>query len=159
MTLDQTSFEERRYTRQHDRVFHAVVQQVQELDTRLRYLEGLLEPATENTPPDVRMTVDEVRSSSQSLADKIATIGASLDAVVEALDSTTHPAAAPKPPRPPQPPPSPAQHGASAASTELTDDADEDGDDVVVDLESGRNSRRSWRSNSRQPGWMPVTNT
>lgn len=147
MSIDPASFEERRYTRQHDRVFHAVVQQVQELDARLRFLEGLLEPRAEETPPEIRAVVADVRESSSNLAETIATIGEALEAVVAALDTSHHPAAAPARPTPPVPPPPPA----AATPGES---------DVVVDLDSERRQKPSWRdSRNRQPGWMPVTNS
>ena len=145
MSIDPTSFEERRYTRQHDRVFHAVVRQVQELDARLRFLEGLLEPREQETSPEIRAVVADVRESSSDLAETIASIGDALEAVVAALDTSSHPAATPAksvPTPPPTPPSVP------------TDD-----EDVVVDLDSERRRKPSWRdSTSRQPGWMPVTN-
>ena len=145
MSIDPTSFEERRYTRQHDRVFHAVVRQVQELDARLRFLEGLLEPRAEETPPEIRAVVADVRESSSDLAETIASIGDALEAVVAALDTSSHPAAAPAksaPVPPPTPPSVPAND-----------------DDVVVDLDSERRRKPSWRdSTNRQPGWLPVTN-
>lgn len=145
MTIDPTSFEERRYTRQHDRVFHVVVRQVQELDARLRYLEGLLEPRAEETSPEIRAVVADVRQSSTNLAETIATIGESLEAVVAALDTSHHPAAAASP-APPVPPPTP--------RAESSDD-----EDVVVDLDMERRRKPAWRdSQDRQPGWMPVTN-
>ena len=148
MTIDPTSFEERRYTRQHDRVFHVVVRQVQELDARLRYLEGLLEPRAEETSPEIRAVVADVRESSTNLAETIATIGESLEAVVAALDTSHHPAAATTgpPTSTPVPPPTP---------TEVSS-GDED---VVVDLDIERRRKPAWRgSEGRQPGWMPVTN-
>ena len=145
MTIDPTSFEERRYTRQHDRVFHVVVRQVQELDARLRYLEGLLEPRSEETSPEIRAVVADVRESSANLAETIETIGESLEAVVAALDTSHHPAAATAP-TPPVPPPTPTEKPS-------------DEEDVVVDLDIERRRKPAWRgSDGRQPGWMPVTN-
>ena len=145
MSIDPTSFEERRYTRQHDRVFHAVVRQVQELDARLRFLEGLLEPRAEETPPEIRAGGADGREASSDLAETIASIGDALEAVVAALDTSSHPAAAPvnaAPVPPPTPPSVPAGE-----------------DDVVVDLDSERRRKPSWRdSTNRQPGWLPVTN-
>lgn len=144
MSIDPASFEERRYTRQHDRVFHAVVQQVQELDARLRFLEGLLEPRAEETPPEIRAVVADVRESSSNLAEKIASIGEALEAVVAALDTSHHPANAPARATAPVPPPTPTPATKS---------------DVVVDLDSERRQKPSWRDGrNRQPGWMPVTN-
>lgn len=149
MTIDPASFEERRYTRQHDRVFHAVVRQVQELDTRLRYLEHLLEPRSEESPEEVREVVAEVRASSSSLAERISSIGEALEAVVAALDTSHHPAAAngtpmPVPAETPTPPTIP------GTSTD---------DDVIVDLEQERQRKPAWRSTAgRGPGWLPVTN-
>ena len=145
MSIDPASFEERRYTRQHDRVFHAVVQQVQELDARLRFLEGLLEPRAEETPQEIRDVVADVRESSSDLAERIATIGEALESVVAALDTSQHPANVPGRTTPPVPPPMP-----SSVSSES---------DVVVDLDSERRQKPTWReSRNRQPGWMPVTN-
>ena len=148
MTIDHASFEERRYTRQHDRVFHALVQQVCELDTRLRYLESLLEPRMTDTPPEIRTVVDQSRETSNALAGMITDIGESLEAVVAALDTTRHPAAAPP----------------SARSSEPSDEtgtrADRPDDEVVVDLDAERQRKPpGWRASSRQPGWMPVSNT
>ncbi len=147
MTIDHASFEERRYTRQHDRVFHALVQQVCELDTRLRYVETILEPRTTETPPEVRAVVEQSREASSELAAMIAEIGMSLEAVVAALDTTRHPAAS-----------SPTRRSSTpAAETEAT--GDEPDDDVVVDLDTERQRKPAgWRASGRQPGWMPVGN-
>lgn len=150
MTIDHASFEERRYTRQHDRVFHALVQQVCELDTRLRYLEGLLEVRAGDTPPEVRAVVDRSRETSTALSEMISDIGESLEAVVSALDTTNHPAAAPA-------------RRSTTPRLETSDDdpsSDRTDDDVVVDLDTERQRKpASWRGPGRQPGWMPVGNT
>ena len=148
MTIDHASFEERRYTRQHDRVFHALVQQVCELDTRLRYVETLLEPRSSDTPAEVRAVVDQSRETSSALAGMIADIGESLEAVVAALDTTRHPAATI-----PSPPSGPATDDAGSVR-------EQGEDDVVVDLDTERQRKpASWRGSGRQPGWMPVGNS
>jgi hypothetical protein len=152
MTIDHASFEERRYTRQHDRVFHAVVQQVQELDARLRYVEQLLEPRAADSTPETRAIVADVRESSSSLAETIATIGDSLEAVVEALDTSSHPAAST----------SAASARTASQFTTPRDDqsapATRNDEEVVVELDHDRRSKTAaWRANpNRQPGWMPV---
>lgn len=130
MSTEHVSFEERRYTRQHDRVLHAVVQQIHQLTSRVAYLENVVDP-DDSVSDDQHVSNRVTRGTSTALAEEITSIGASLQAVIASLD-------APRPERAPA----------------LSTDSDKP---VIVDLSSQRSRQRGWRADkSRQPGWQPV---
>ena len=149
MTINPVDADARRYTRQHDRILFAVVQQIQELNTRLQFVENVLDPQVEPPTMGDFVAVDASRTASANLSDEIAGIQSSLQSIVASLD----------------------------ASSRLEDDAVEDptldvvrpdrtpagstpttgleGDPVVVDLTAPRRPR--WRSEVTRPaGWQPV---
>ena len=146
MTINPVDADARRYTRQHDRILFAVVQQIQELNTRLQFVENVLDPQVEPPTMGDFVAVDASRTASANLSDEIAGIQSSLQSIVASLDapsrldeqSVDEPAMAPQ---------------RTAAGSTPTSGLE--GDPVVVDLTAPRRPR--WRSEVARPaGWQPV---
>lgn len=141
MTINPVDADARRYTRQHDRILFAVVQQIQELNTRLQFVENVLDPQVD--PPSMGdfVAVDASRTASANLSDEIAGIESSLQSIVASLDATTR-----------------LDDDVATASAEhapTTPRSGLEGDPVVVDLTANR--RPKWRSEMTRPaGWQPV---
>jgi hypothetical protein len=147
MTINSVDADARQYTRQHDRILFAVVQQIQELNTRLQFVENVLDPQVDAPTMGDFVAVDASRTASANLSEEISMIESSLQSIVAALDapSRLEDASADAPVE------SPAARPVSTS----TPTVGLEGDPVVVDLTASR--RPKWRSEvSRPAGWQPV---
>ena len=146
MTINPVDADARRYTRQHDRILFAVVQQIQELNTRLQFVENVLDPQVEPPTMGDFVAVDASRTASANLSDEIAGIQSSLQSIVASLDAPT------RLDEPSVDEPASVPQRTAAGSTPTSG---LEGDPVVVDLTAPRRPR--WRSEmSRPAGWQPV---
>ncbi|MGI9608283.1 MAG: hypothetical protein ACR2P0_19290 [Acidimicrobiales bacterium] len=96
MSIDDGRLEERTYTRQHDRIFQALVQQVTDLQERVQRLEDSLRrplPSAERIDSLPNRTTDDVIASKPIETDDdisvdIASIGSTLDSVKRSLEQS-----------------------------------------------------------------------
>lgn len=147
MTINSVDADARQYTRQHDRILFAVVQQIQELNTRLQFVERVLDPQVEAPTMGDFVAVDASRTASANLSEEISMIESSLQSIVAALDAPSRLDDAPSV--------SAVESPTNAVATTSTPTVGLEGDPVVVDLTANRRPR--WRSEvSRPAGWQPV---
>ena len=151
MTIEHDSHEDRRYTLQHDRILQALVRQITELNDRVQFLEQTVDSSSVAPTDEERRSAYRTRASSTALAEEIASIGLSLDAVIASIETAPTPRA---------------DHerfdddGAFEDHGAFEDQRGLEGDEAtepsIVDLSSAPR-RPMWRAaNTRPAGWQPV---
>ncbi len=116
-----------------DELVPLMAEQIRQLDTRLRFIEGALDPAVDGPSDEEFVEVDRSRQRSTALASQIASMQASIGAVINAIDSPTLTVL---------PEPGETEVMTSPASTDL----------------AGTANTSAWRSGNAKPaGWQPIT--